>query len=60
MPACIIIIIKVLTDLSLLYYCSYKAKYKFNIVNYILLSILHPFYIVVFSTIAPFKKIKWK
>ena len=35
-------------------------RFKWDTISFLLLSIFHPFYIIIFSTVAPFKRVIWK
>ena len=35
-------------------------QFKWDTISFLLLSIFHPFYIIIFSTVAPFKRVIWK
>jgi cellulose synthase/poly-beta-1,6-N-acetylglucosamine synthase-like glycosyltransferase len=37
-----------------------QIKVKWSLLAFIILDIIHPFYVVIFGAIAPFHKIKWK
>lgn len=37
-----------------------QIKIKWSLMAFIILDIIHPFYVVIFGAIAPFHKIKWK
>jgi len=54
------ILIKILGDWIFINMFAYKINYKINYIILLLLSVLHPFYIIIFSTIAPFIKVSWK
>ncbi len=52
--------IKSIGDFYLTYnYCN-KIDQNWNILDCLILSIVHPFYIVVFGSLGPFIKVKWK
>ena len=53
-------IIKTTADGMLLKVFCNIFNIKFDYCSFFILSLLHPFYIVIFSLIAPFKKYKWK
>ena len=53
-------IIKTMADATFLKVFCNTFNIKFDYYSFFMLSLLHPFYIVVFSLIAPFKKYKWK
>ena len=53
-------IIKSLSDFYLTYnYCT-KINQNWNIYDCLILSLIHPFYIVIFGVLGPFLKVKWK
>jgi len=52
--------IKTFSDFLLLFTFCTLSKIKWDNLSFITLSILHPLYIIVFSTMAPFKKVQWK
>ena len=54
------ILIKCVSDYLLFYFSKIKLNQKVNFIHYILLSLFHPFYIVIFSLIGPFISVKWK
>ena len=54
------IIIKMIADYMLLYFSQDFLNKKVKLIYFSILSLLHPFYIVFFTLISPFKKIKWK
>ena len=56
----IFLIIKILADYILLYFVHDLLKKKINLIQFYTLSILHPIYIIFFTLISPFKKIKWE
>ena len=55
-----LIIIKIISDYIFLYFFTCHIKYKINLKEYIILSFLHPFYIIIFSIFGQFLKIRWK
>tara|TARA_B100001094_G_scaffold285162_1_gene299125 strand:- start:2312 stop:3427 length:1116 start_codon:yes stop_codon:yes gene_type:complete len=56
----IFILIKMIADYMLLYFFQDILNKKVNLTYFSILSLLHPFYIVIFPLISPFKKIMWK
>ena len=53
-------IVKSLSDIYLTYtYCT-KINQNWNLYDCLILSIFHPFYIVIFGTLGPLLKVKWK
>ena len=54
------IFIKILSDYALIYFCRVKIKQQIDLFHYMILSFLHPFYIIIFSIIGPFINVKWK
>ena len=53
-------IFKIFADFLLIYIFNNILSTKWDGLSFIILSIFHPFYIILFSSIAPFKKIYWK
>ena len=53
-------IFKTSADFLLVYIFNNILFTKWDTISFIILSIFHPFYIILFSSIAPFKKIYWK
>ena len=53
-------LIKLMADALLILTFSIILKIKWDVLSFSLLSILHPFYIILFSSIAPFKRVNWK
>ena len=53
-------LIKVIAEGILISTFCTTFQLKWDTISFLLLSILHPFYIITFSTIAPFKKVIWK
>ena len=53
-------IFKTFADFLLIYIFNNILSTKWDGISFIILSIFHPFYIILFSSIAPFKKIYWK
>ena len=37
-----------------------QLKIKWSLLAFLILDLIHPFYVIIFGTIAPFHKIKWK
>ena len=54
------LIIKIISDYIFLYFYQNLINKKVDITYFFILSFLHPFYIVLFILLSPFKKIKWK
>ena len=52
--------IKLLSDCLLTITFFYKIKIKWSLFAFVILNLIHPFYVIIFATIAPFHKIKWK
>ena len=53
-------ILKSLSDMYLTYnYCA-KINQNWNFYDCLLLSFIHPFYIIIFGTLGPILKVKWK
>ena len=53
-------LIKSIPDALLTSYVFTILKRKWSTSLFILLSVIHPFYIIIFGSIGPFKAIKWK
>ncbi len=53
-------ILKTVSDFLLLYMFSKELKLNWDNTSFFILTLLHPFYILFFSTIGPFKKVRWK
>ena len=56
----LLVMIKFFSDFMLIFIFINKTNYKIRYILFLLISFLHPFYILIFSTIGPFKKVKWK
>ena len=56
----LIFFIKLISDFIMVKTYLGQIKYSLDYIIFLFLSIVHPFYIIIFSTIAPFKQIKWK
>ena len=54
------ILIKFFADFILLYTITKQLKLKLNINYIILLSLIHPFYIVAFGLLGPLVQVEWK
>ncbi len=54
------ILIKIISDWIFINIFANIIKYKIDYIVLIMLSILHPFYIIILSSISPFMKISWK
>lgn len=54
------VFIKIISDYFLFFFSKMKFFQKINFIQYLLLSIFHPFYIVIFSFLGPFIPVKWK
>lgn len=54
------IIIKSISDIILISKYMEKIRMKFKILNFIILTIIHPFYVVILGTLAPFIRVAWK
>ena len=54
------VFIKIISDYFLFFFSKIKFYQKINFIQYLLLSIFHPFYIVIFSFLGPFIPVKWK
>jgi len=54
------ILIKSLGDLILINQYMSKLKIDFKLLYFIILMIIHPFYIIIIGGIAPFINIQWK
>ena len=60
-PALIVpLLIKFFADLILLYTITKKLKLKLDINQVVLLSLIHPFYIIIFGFLGPLIKVEWK
>jgi len=53
-------ILKIFSDVILIVKYMEKLNIRFNIIYFIILMVIHPFYIISFGIIAPFTKVQWK
>jgi hypothetical protein len=56
----IFITIKMIADYILIYFFTSITKDKIHLMQFLVLSFLHPFYIVIFPLVSPFIKLRWK
>ena len=54
------ILIKMLADFLLSYVFMFKIRLNWSLIAYLILTLLHPFYIVIIGTVGPFLKLDWK
>ena len=54
------ILIKIISDYLLLYFFRLKVSQKIDLYHYLILSFVHPFYIIIFSIFGPILRIHWK
>ena len=54
------LVLKFFADFILLYVITKKLKLALNIKYVILLSFIHPFYVVIFGFLGPLVQVKWK
>ena len=54
------LLFKGLADIILITKYMDYIKINFQFLYFLILMITHPFYIVIFGTIAPFTKVQWK
>jgi len=53
-------LIKLISDFLIVSTFCNQINFKWDTGSFLILSLLHPFYIIFFSTLAPFKRVKWK
>ncbi|MDB4031268.1 glycosyltransferase [bacterium] len=53
-------ILKIFSDIILILKYMEKLNISFNIIYFIILMVIHPFYMITFGLIAPFTKVQWK
>ena len=54
------IMLKMGADFFLSYIFMFKMKINWSLLAYFILTLLHPFYIVIIGALGPFFKVKWK
>ena len=54
------IVIKMLSDFLLSYVFMIKLKLNWSLMAYLVLTLLHPFYVVIIGALGPFSKVDWK
>ena len=54
------LILKSISDFLIITKYMNLISVKFNLLNFIILAVLHPFYIVLLGTISPLTKVQWK
>lgn len=54
------LILKSIADFLIITKYMNLINIKFNVLNFMILTILHPFYIVLLGTISPLTKVQWK
>ena len=54
------ILMKMVADFLLSYIFMFKIQLNWSLIAYLILTLLHPFYIVIIGTIGPFLKLDWK
>ena len=52
--------LKIFSDIILIVKYMEKLDVSFNIIYFIILMVIHPFYMITFGLIAPFTKVQWK
>ena len=57
---CIPLIFKLISDYLIIYPIYDLYNYKWNWFSFIIVSIVHPFYIIIFAMIGPIYNFKWK
>ena len=53
-------IFKTFADFLLIYIFSKELKIKWDYFSFFILTLIHPFYIIFFSSVSPFIRTKWK
>ena len=54
------LLLKAIADIILINKYMDSIKTNFQFLYFFILMIMHPFYIVIFGSIAPFTKVQWK
>ena len=54
------ILLKSISDIILINKYMYEIKMDFKLLYFMILTIIHPFYVIIIGGIAPFTKVQWK